>query len=320
MRPALLCAALAGTAAAQPASFDELAAAATPVDARDLAGLLWSALGACDDVDDLHRRQCRGVRAARGRDAASRTYLFRPGRGGVWVGDADEERGGVAYGLRGCLACEEPIDVGDGVPRHVVTRGSVHVAGGRLVAPDLVHGTRSFEDPADAARWRATPDRVRGEIVFRVTRDLWSQDGLHGVFVEPLGFRLADACDGTVLAASPPSAQGPIDATACGAAPQGPSLAREDDSIPAQLGAAQIREALAPAARDVDVCFESYGVPGKADVFLDVAGDGHVRYAEVRGPLAETPTATCIVAAMKKVRFPRFRRASMHIHYPFILR
>jgi hypothetical protein len=73
-------------------------------------------------------------------------------------------------------------------------------------------------------------------------------------------------------------------------------------------------------AADVNRCFESYGVPGTADLWFDLAGDGHVRYAEVRGDLADTPTARCVVAAVKKAEFPPFRRASMQIHHPFILR
>jgi len=317
---------LSGVAAAQqapPATFDAVAAASTPIDARALTGLIWATLGDCGGLtDDLHRRQCRGVRAARGRDAANQTFLFKPGRGAVWIGSADAERGGVAFGLRGCLACEEPVDLGDGQPRFVVTRGSLHVAQSRLVAPDLTHGTVPFTDPAAAARWRETPDRVRAEIVFRIGKpgqETWSEDGLQGVFVELVGFRLTDACDGTVLAANPPSPVGPIDASACGAGHGQPSLVA-DEEVPDQLNASQIRETLKPAGADVNVCFESFGVPGKADAFLDVASDGHVKYAEVRGELADTPTSKCIVAALKKVRFPKFRRTNMQIHYPFILR
>jgi hypothetical protein len=71
---------------------------------------------------------------------------------------------------------------------------------------------------------------------------------------------------------------------------------------------------------DVDRCFEAYGVPGTADLWFELAGDGHVRYAEVRGELADTPTARCVVAAVKQASFPPFRRANMSIHHPFILR
>jgi hypothetical protein len=76
-------------------------------------------------------------------------------------------------------------------------------------------------------------------------------------------------------------------------------------------------DAIAP---QVAVCFDRYGVPGTADVSLEVDADGEVAFADVRGDFADTPTAACVAAAVKIARFPRFARAPMRMHYPFVLR
>ena len=231
-------------------------------------------------------------------------------RGGLAIRGPDAARGGAAFGLRGCLACGAPIDLGSGEPRFVVTRGSVLVTARGLVGPDLFHGVRP-EAP-----------RLVGELVFRLpaAAAIWSEGGKSGLFVEPVAWRLWDACDGTILAAQPASREraAALDATECGEAPAGPSIVA--DERPDQLSAAQIHQVMREVVEDVNRCFDSYGVPGTADLWFDVAGDGHVRHAEVRGDLADTPTARCVVAAVKKAVFFEFRRASMQIHYPFIMR
>lgn len=285
-----------GAVPASAQTFDELAAAAHPIEARELGGLVWAATGACEARgDDLLRRQCRGVLAARAHAARGATFRMRLPAEAI-----------SATGLRGCLACAEPVD---GKLR-VVTRGGVRVDAGTLVGPDLWQG--AIPEGRD-------PSHLVGEVVFRLQVEKWTQAGLAGVSVEALGWRLADPCDGTVIAASPPSASAPVDRAACGDAPAIVEKAVADEK-PATLSASQIHETMRSVSKDVTVCFESFGVPGTADVFLDIAGDGRVRFAEVRGELADTPTSRCIVDAVKKAKFPPFHRSGMQINYPFILR
>jgi hypothetical protein len=296
-RIAFLAAALLAPAAAAQ-TFDEIAARARPTSPRELAGLVWAATAACEPRGDaLLDRQCRGVLAARERAAREGTFLVE-----LEAGAASRS------GLRGCLACAAPLEGG----LFAVTRGNLSVASGAVVGPELwrgeIPGTRD-------------PGRLRAELVFKIPAETWTQAGLRGVAVDPVAFRLSDPCDGTVIAASPPSSTAPpllVDRARCGAAPAAAAAPASD--LPEVLSAEQVRDALRPVGDRVQVCFESFGVPGRADVAIDVAGDGHVRYAEVRGELADTPTARCILEAVKNVKFPRFRRAGMQIDYPFILR
>lgn len=238
----------------------------------ELPDLFWSAATSCAGrADDLLRRQCQGLVAARARAWAGGTYVVR----------ADE--GALAAGVvRGCLACVHPLTVA-GEPRFVVTRGNVAVEGDGLVGPELARPPEGGSGPI--------------EIVFRLplAPEAWTQGAQRGFFVEAVAWRFV-----TAPAARPAPAPQP--------------------TLPEQPTAAQIRSAMAPVQAEVDACFESYGVPGTADLGFEVGGDGTVRHAEVRGELADTPTAACIVAAVQKVVFPPFRRPSMFIQYPFILR
>ena len=144
---------------------------------------------------------------------------------------------------------------------------------------------------------------------------------LNDIFDE-VGYRLYDPCDGSVLAASPLSVSAEVDGSTCeGGAPVARTpLSPSSTDPPYQLSVDDVRRALKEVNPAVYKCYDSYGVPGRADVFIDVKGDGTVRLVEVRGELAETPTGKCVVAAVKQAKFPRFKRDNMQIHYPFLLR
>jgi hypothetical protein len=70
----------------------------------------------------------------------------------------------------------------------------------------------------------------------------------------------------------------------------------------------------------VHACFSNYGVPGKADITLQIGTDGKVKKVELRGEFKDTPTGECITNAVKESEFPPFREGPMTIKYPFILR
>jgi hypothetical protein len=135
------------------------------------------------------------------------------------------------------------------------------------------------------------------DLVFRLppNPEAWSQGVTRGFMVEALSWRLIVA-----------------PATA-GATPKG-------EDLPEQLTREQIKTVMRPVATQVDICYESFGIPGTADLGFELGGDGVVKHAEVQGDLAGTPTASCITQAVMKASFPRFKRKTIWIHYPFTLR
>ena len=311
-------------ARAQP--WDDLARAAERIDARDLPALFWAATAECDRLsDDMLGRQCRHIRLTRGVAATGKTYLLGGDAAALVAGEWDADRAGVALTIRGCLACAETIDVG-GARRHVVTRGGVTVDGTEVVAASIYRGIRRLDDEAAARRWKARVlPRLRLELIVRAPAkpELWTQAGRSGYFVELLGYRLYDPCDGTVLAAQPIAGPAPVDGSTCEADLPGGGHAPmrvESSEPPFQLSPEDVRRVLKDVNPAVYQCYDSHGVPGRADVYIDVKNDGTVRFVEVRGAFADTPTGKCVSDAVKRARFPRFVRESMQIHYPYLLR
>jgi hypothetical protein len=311
--------------AARAQSWDELSRTAERIDGRALPALFWAQSASCDRVgDDMLRRQCLGIRLVRGVAASAKTFLMRADASALEAGEWDAAKAGVPLTFRGCLACREPIDVG-GTRRYVVTRGSIAVDASGVAAAPVYRGLRRAEDETAAAHFKASVlPRLRAELIVRPTAkpETWTQAGRSGYFVELVGYRLYDPCDGSVLAASPLSVSAEVDGSTCeGGAPVARTpLSPESTDPPYQLSVDDVRRALKEVNPAVYKCYDNYGVPGRADVFIDVKGDGTVRLVEVRGELAETPTGKCVVAAVKQAKFPRFKRDNMQIHYPFLLR
>lgn len=323
MRPLFLVLVLPIVARAQ--SWDDLARAADRIDARALPALFWAQSASCDRLgDDMLRRQCRGIRLVRGVAASAKTFLVRADATALEAGAWDAARAAVPLALRGCLACKEPIEVA-GERRYVVTRGGVAVDASGVAAAPVYRGLRRVDDEPAAAEVKAhIVPRLRAELIVRPTPkpETWTQAGRSGYFVELVGYRLYDPCDGSVLAASPMSVSAEVDGSTCeGERPTTRTpMSRESTEPPFQLSVDDVRRVLKDVNPAVYKCYDSYGVPGRADVYLDVKGDGTIRTVEVRGELADTPTGKCVAAAVKQARFPPFKRDSMQIHYPYLLR
>ena len=90
--------------------------------------------------------------------------------------------------------------------------------------------------------------------------------------------------------------------------------------LPAQPAPVDLKAAMDAVAPDVESCFDRYGVPGTADVFVEIGAEGDVTYAETRGAYLDSPTGACVTSAVMKARFPRYARTPVRIHYPFLLR
>jgi hypothetical protein len=304
------------------AGFEDLVRDAVPLDRAGLRTLLWAISGSCPrSGSDLWRRQCEAVKAKRAAWARERTFVMRDDGVAVSAGAFDLIKAGLPLTVRGCLACRTPIE-GYG---YVVTRGAVAAAGSSAAvqAPELVRTLRPFASETAAARWKATAlPRLRVEIVFRLPRHPtgWRAGKLAGWYVEPLGYRVSDPCDGSVVTARPPATGGPpVDDAEASSTCAGETVAR--GGKPADVPVAAVRRVFEGTRPAVHGCFERFGVAGVADLYVVIARDGGVRSVEVRGSLAGSPTAACIRAAVSQAHFPAFReRETITIHSQFTLK
>lgn len=330
---ALVAVAMMASGVARAERFQEVAAKAIPVNGPEaLAALFWAATVDCSKTeDDLLRRQCEGVKAARADVVAGQTYIMDAEPGAFFADDWDETKKGLPIGLRGCLACNAAVDVG-GERRYVTTRGNSIVAGGALKGPEVHKAVRSFKDKKAADRWKdVVVPRIRTQIVFKVPArtEMWTNDGGRGFAVEMLAFRVYDPCDGAMICADPPSAQEAADKAACkGGLASGTDIEevevkpiKKEPPLPEALTTYQIKQNMqATAAPQVNACFATYGVPGRADLQVEIGNDGKVKEVQLTGDFEETPTGDCIIKAVKDTEFPKFKRSSMTVPYLFILR
>ena len=305
--------ATAGTARADD-TFDSLAEGAVPLAPDRLADLFWSQLGTCPDGDDLERRACEGVRAARSERVARATYMIEAD-GALAVGPFDDRALSVDLVVRGCVACGEGVSIG-GERRLLVGPGAVHVVGGRVRPAAVAGATRTFAGAAEGAAWiEEVAPRLRTQLLVRVPArpEPWSAGGASGYRLEIVGARVLDPCSGEVAAARPAAAAQPPDQRAC----EGAAVRRV---LPVRLRRAEVVAALAPARQAAQRCFETFGVAGVAPVRIAVRADGGVEQAAADGLFAGTPTGACLERAVRAIRFPATQRPRTRIRYPFVLR
>ncbi len=253
----------------------------------------------------------------------------------VQIGAVDEAKKAVPVSVRGCLACSSQIEAG-GEKRYVTTKGATSVSGGALAGPELARitysgsTTRPFKYKNQAERWaKIVGSRLKAELVFRVPpgNAAWSSGGNKGFAVEMVGYRVYDPCDGKMLASEPPSDDEPADKTACA----GGSIIIEDEKkpeivvekepeLPQMLTSGQIKQVMQTEAQGpAQACYTTYGVPGTAELMIEIEGaSGKVKQVELTGDFEETPTGDCIIKAVKEVQFPKFKKESMTVPYPFV--
>jgi len=311
------------------ASFDQIAREATVLSGTaGVEALVWPLTAACDQGDDLARRQCRVVRDARVAQVRGETFLVDAEPSAMTVGDWDAASKAAPVALRGCIACATPVMIA-GRPMLVVTNQASPTFDGGAPQAAVVHeGTRPFHEETAVARWRSSVvPRLRAQLAVRLPagNPIWIRDGRAGVAVEVVGFRVYDPCDGSVLFSRPESAKLAAEPKTCGeqVAAAEPVRRRpvEDASarLPAQLSPTDIRAALRPAMEAAQVCFDSYGVAGSATLKIAISGGGKVIALVQDGDFADTPTGACIEKAVRATTFPQTRKKRTTITYPVVL-
>lgn len=321
--PSRLLGAGANDKAAPPAEpYDDVARGAQALPSP--GALEWTA-ESCDKAsNDLFKRQCLGVRAAAAAAAHKPVYRVAGDEQAVWIGQWDAKKKALPIEVFGCVRC-----AGEG-PFLVAGSGEPKLEAGVLRGPSLVKLDKAFADEAAARTWaEASGKRLRVQFLVNapLADNKIAAGGRDGFRVTVVGYRVWDACDGQVVAASHPAPSGPRDEAGC----KGGKAATSDDApgpasdaprLPDTLSTRTIKASLAPAeAAIMTECFGNYGVAGKADVLIVIAKDGTVKSATLKkGKFKDTPTGECIVEQIKAATFPPFSSATMSVTYPIILR
>ncbi len=104
-----------------------------------------------------------------------------------------------------------------------------------------------------------------------------------------------------------------------GAAKPKPSTSSADDNLPETPTADSVLKALKAVQGDVRAC--GNGQHGIAKTAVAVNGStGRVTSAKVvSGPFVGTPVAGCVERAVRKASFPRFKRTSFSLDFPFTI-
>jgi hypothetical protein len=316
-----------GARAADPApTFEKLAEGAAPL--ANIDSLVWAMTASCSAGDDLAQRQCRLVRDAAVKELTSKPLLVDVDDA-FTVGAWDVNKKSVPMSLVGCLACDGVAL--DGTTWHVTGSLDGSYSSGPKVGKDgprggVLHETaRTFRDDAAAVAWQTSVGgRLRTQLLVTVPGSpTWTNNGLRGITVKILGYRVYDPCDGSIVSSLPTAGPGPMSKSACAekpAAEGGTIGGPAPEKLPEKLTAPMVTAAMLPAKAAAMACYEDYGVTGEASLKLGVSGEGQVFSVEQKGDFVGTPTGECIDAAVRKLTFPRTKTAKAWLTYPILIR
>jgi hypothetical protein len=314
--------ALAPRALAAGATFEEVAAQATPI--ADLAMLLPPFVDDCArSRREPERGRCLGIRAFLRRDLPARSFVItRPGAEAITVSDYEGSLRGYRLTVSGCLACDQPVQAG--AERRFVTlkapgRGARSLRSGTV----LGHTAISFPDPVAAEGWaRAVQPHLRVEYVFQPADETWTAGAVRGLAFKALAFRVYDACTGAVAFSQPPSREPAAKDAGCTPAPAVAAAANAVEAAPPEppLDAPTINTAVMAVRGDFDACVKQFPMPGTATLAFVVAPTGIPQSVAVEGGAAGTPLAQCLTEVATKVRFPVFQGPHQRFKYPLNLK
>jgi hypothetical protein len=304
------------SARAQKASFEDLLADAQRVD--DVAEIARPFVERCESRDEEERRQCEG----------SRRFLqghLRSGRfatevhGALDIAPFQLKTKSVPVTVRGCVTCDKAAEVEGGR----VWVGATGAGRGELAKRQVAVPVEKIKE------WHAyTAPQLRTQLIYSLSAKpaATAPKGALPLGIEVLGWRVFNRCTGEVLW-SEPASQGKVATTATLAEcprPEQPKVVSKEpttpDARPAKLGRYEIEQALSPMKDKAKACYDQYEVSGRADVVLDIQGDGTLLAAHVRGNFEGTPTARCLLGALGGLKFPAFKAQKQTVEYPFYLR
>jgi hypothetical protein len=309
-------------AGGRPASFEEALSGARPVTTAELAELVEPLFADCKRPDDdLAARQCASVRDWLVGQLRDETFVDVGDDSAIALGPFDAGAKQVELEVEGCLACKQPIPIGERT-RFITTRVPKSIKAGRVAGLEVGFHELPFKDAGEAAVWRSErAPRLKAQFVFRVG-PVWKSGNFEGVTFIPVAHRVIDKCNGKVFASEPPST-GDAAPMRDGTCPEELSdaerRAREEAALPDQLSPKQINLAMAPMKLRVRDCYREFEATSPASVRLVVERDGKIDNVAVLPPYDKTPAGYCIRNQIRAMSFPRFRGDKMIINYAFTL-
>ncbi|MEZ4401830.1 MAG: hypothetical protein R3B06_17510 [Kofleriaceae bacterium] len=297
-------------------TFDELAAQARPLSSADVAGLAWALTTPCTDGADAAQRLCRAVRDQRAAALRAGTWLVDAEAGAFSIGEWDPDAKAALIQLAGCVACTKPV----GGLYLVSNKTAPSWNGDVAIAATIHQAVRAFPTKLAADKWRAVAADAHAQFVIRLlpAGGMFERDGHRGLAVEILGYRVYQRCDGAIVCASPAAQPVAVDASTCGKLVEAvsPTVVEVKPDLPAALTADDIKTVMRSVTEAAKVCFDDYGVPGKAKLVYTVTNAGTVSAYEQSGDFVDTPTGRCIDEAAKAVTFPAVKKKSFTFTYP----
>ena len=316
-------------------SWEVLAFNAVPIaQIQGLAPYLWAYRVECENLDnDLARRQCLGLRAARRQQVSGKTFFVEGDTRSLLAGQFDPQARGAPFKVYSCFSCTASIDA-QGTPLYVVGQGEITVFGTQILGPVVHEMKRPFRTAPEADEWKTqVAPRLRAQYIVRIPdkEPLWARDGIQGVALEVHGYRIHDPCTGKIVAAIPKAKNLPADESTCtGAdllalqrardAANRPADVDPNSKLPLKLTPKDVQAGLAPAAQAALACFRIYAVAGEAQFRIKISGRGVVTEIEQTGYFSDTPTGECMEEAIRAARFPATQKPSTTVNYPFVLR
>lgn len=304
---------------ARAETFESIAETANPV--KRLDDVVWAFVGACDKGDDVQQRQCRLVRDKRAAQLVGAFLLVDADSSALELAKWSRQKKSTGVTVSSCIRCAG-IDV-EG-KHYFLTGGQPRFEGQKLRTTVLHDSSKTFNDEASATAFAKGLDNAHVQLIVKVPASpKWSTGGKLGMAFEVVAWRVAQACDGAIVASSPASGPMDPDKSKCGGAAVVSDPANTGsvpEKLPEALTGAMIKAAMQPVLDAANACFQRYKVTGKAKLVMQVAADGSVLEYTQEGELVGTPTATCIDTAAKKVTFPRTQKPKTKVGFPIVLR
>lgn len=314
-------------------SYETLAHGA--VRTQDVATLLAPFIDSCGgEMRDLDRARCRATTAYLRRELPHKTFATQSDDlAAIEVSSYDAAVKGYHVALAGCIACTEPLPIGDRrEPRYVTLKTPDKSAATLAAGVQLSKSTFAFDDFAAAKRWVETERPfLRAEFLFQPQAEdaVFTIGMAPGIALKLVGARIYNRCTGEILVSKPPSTgfadrptpghQDPACARADKAPEPNPSLA-VSDLRPDRLSKSDIGDAMTKIRQRLFDCYQKFHVPGALVLSYVVGGNGTVQSVQVGTTFAGTPTGTCTLEVAKEAHFPTFKRERQEFKYLFYLR
>jgi hypothetical protein len=315
-------------------SYESLAHGA--VRTQDVATLLSPFVDSCGgDLREIERARCRATTAYLHRELPRKTFATQSDDPAtIEVSSYDAAVKGYHVSLAGCIACTEPLPIGDrGEPRYVTLKTPDKSAASLAAGVPLSKSTFAFDDFAAAKRWVETERPfLRAEFLYQPQAEgaAFTIGMAPGIALKLIAARIYNRCTGEILVSKPPSTgfadrpapghQDPACARAGKSPEPDPSSTAAADARPDQLSKAAIGDVMTKISPRLFDCYGKFHVPGALVLSYVVGGNGTVQSVQVGSTFAGTPTGTCSLEVAKEAHFPTFKRERQEFKYLFYLR